>query len=154
VGAAHSAGIILFRRAHDQYQVLLVRPGGPFWTKRRTGAWMIPKGMIESGEAPAETALREFEEELGTSLSCTPFHLCRVRQSGGKLVDAFAVEGDLDVRNIRSNMFELEHPRGSGRFQSFPEVEEARWFSPAEARAQMLPSQVPILDALEEKLRG
>ena len=135
-------------------EVLLVRPGGPFWKGRTTGAWMIPKGMVEAGEAPAEAALREFEEELGTRLSATPFFLCRVRQSGGKLVDAFAIEGDLDAADIRSNLFELEYPRGSGSFRSFPEVEEALWFGVSEAREQMLPSQRPIIEALEEKLAG
>ena len=148
-----SAGIILFRTAEHGIEVLLVRPGGPFWRKRSTGAWMIPKGMVETGEAPAEGALREFAEETGTELTATPFHLCRVRQSGGKLVEAFAVEGDLDPADISSNLFELEFPRGSGRLQSFPEVEEARWFTIADARAQMLPSQLPILGALEAKLR-
>jgi predicted NUDIX family NTP pyrophosphohydrolase len=114
---------------------------------------MLPKGMVEPGEAPAEAALREFEEELGTRLSSVPFYLCRVRQSGGKLVDAFAVEGDLDVAGVVSNRFELEYPRGSGRVQSFPEVEEARWFTLEDARREMLPSQLPILDALESKLQ-
>ncbi|QIK78471.1 NUDIX domain-containing protein [Sphingomonas piscis] len=147
-----SAGILLFRNASGRVEVLLVRPGGPFWIKRGTGAWMIPKGMIEHGEAPAEAALREFEEETGTRLDAIPFHLCRVRQSGGKIVEAFAVEGDLDASAVTSNMFELEHPRGSGRMQQFREVEEARWFSLEEARREMLPSQVPILDALEARL--
>lgn len=113
---------------------------------------MIPKGMVEPGEAPAEAALREFHEEVGTELSAVPFYLCRVRQAAGKLVDAFAVQGDLDVTSVVSNCFELEYPRGSGRIQSFPEVEEARWFGLGEARREMLPSQLPILDALEAKL--
>jgi predicted NUDIX family NTP pyrophosphohydrolase len=115
---------------------------------------MIPKGLVEPDETPAETALREFEEELGVQLTAMPTYLCTVRQSGGKLVDAFAVEGELDIAAVRSNHFELEYPRGSGRLQSFPEVEEARWFGLAEARLEMLPSQVPILEALEQKLRS
>jgi predicted NUDIX family NTP pyrophosphohydrolase len=135
-------------------EVLLIRPGGPFWANRRTGTWMIPKGMVEPGEAPAEAAMREFHEELGTELSAVPFYLCRVRQAGGKLVDAFAVEGDLDVASVVSNRFKLEYPRGSGRVQSFPEVEEARWFTLDEARKEMLPSQLPILDALEAKIEA
>lgn len=149
-----SAGILLFRNGGEAVEVMLVRPGGPFWTNRRTGAWMLPKGAVEPGEESAEAALREFEEELGTRLTADPFYLCRIRQSGGKLVDAFAVEGDLDVAGVVSNHFELEYPRGSGRLQSFPEVEEARWFSLAEARCEMLPSQLPILDALEARLRS
>lgn len=149
-----SAGILLFRNGGEAVEVMLVRPGGPFWTNRRTGAWMLPKGAVEPGEESAEAALREFEEELGTRLTADPFYLCRIRQSGGKLVDAFAVEGDLDVAGVVSNHFELEYPRGSGCLQSFPEVEEARWFSLAEARREMLPSQLPILDALEARLRS
>ena len=130
----------------------MIRQGGPFWKNRQTGAWMIPKGLIEPGEAPAEAALREFEEELGTPLTALPFFLCWARQAAGKLVEVFAVEGDFDPTTLSSNMFALEYPRGSGRTRSFPEVEEARWFSLEEARGTMLPSQLPILDALEAKL--
>ena len=115
---------------------------------------MIPKGMIEPGEAPAEAALREFEEETGTALSAVPFALAKVRQAGGKVVEAFAVEGDLDPAAIRSNGFELEWPPRSGRIECFPEVAEARWLTLAQARALMLPSQLPLLDALEDKLKG
>jgi predicted NUDIX family NTP pyrophosphohydrolase len=115
---------------------------------------MIPKGMVEPGEAPAEAALREFAEETGTALDAIPFALAKVRQAGGKLVEAFAVEGDLDVTTIRSNEFELEWPPRSGRLERFPEVLEARWMSLAQAHAMMLPSQLPLLDALEAKLKG
>jgi predicted NUDIX family NTP pyrophosphohydrolase len=115
---------------------------------------MIPKGMVEAGEAPAEAALREFAEETGTALSSVPFPLATVRQAAGKIVQAFAVEGDLDPANIRSNEFELEWPPRSGRIERFPEVAEARWMALAEARALMLPSQLPLLDALEAKLGG
>jgi predicted NUDIX family NTP pyrophosphohydrolase len=154
VPAPLSAGILLFREAEGRTEVLLIRPGGPFWRNRDIGAWMIPKGQVEDGEATVEAALREFEEELGTRLNAVPFPLCRVRQSGGKIVDAFAVEGDLDCTAIKSTEIELEWPRKSGRMQMVPEVEEARWFELAEARRMMLPSQLPILDALEAKLRG
>ena len=147
-----SAGILLFRLRPTAPEILLIRPGGPFWKNRQTGAWMIPKGLIEPGEAPAEAALREFEEELGTPLTAMPFFLCSVRQAAGKLVEVFAFEGDFDPTTLSSNMFALEYPRGSGRTRSFPEVEEARWFSLEEARGTMLPSQLPILDALEAKL--
>lgn len=115
---------------------------------------MIPKGQVEPGETAQEAALREFHEELGTPITAVPFRLCQVRQSGGKLVEAFAVEGELDPRSVRSAEFELEWPRGSGRMQMVPEVEEARWFALTEARSMMLPSQLPILDALEAKLAG
>ena len=148
-----SAGILLFRQRSDAAEVLLIKPGGPFWRNKDAGAWMIPKGMVEPGEAPAEAALREFEEETGTRLDAVPFPLAKVRQSGGKTVEAFAVEGDLDPATIRSNEFECEWPPRSGRRQSFPEVDEARWMSLPEARERMLPSQLPLLDALEERLK-
>lgn len=149
-----SAGVLLFRQQNDQIEVLQIRPGGPYWRKKDVGAWMIPKGTIEPGEAPSEAALREFEEETGTRLEAVPFPLGMVRQSGGKTVQAFAVEGDLDAKRIRSNQFELEWPPRSGRRELFPEVEEGRWMTLAEARKMMLPSQLPLLDALEAKLEG
>jgi predicted NUDIX family NTP pyrophosphohydrolase len=149
-----SAGILLFRQRDGGPEVLLIKPGGPFWRNKDIGAWMIPKGMVERGEAPAEAALREFEEETGTRLSAMPFPLASVRQAGGKIVEAFAVEGDLDSTAIRSIDFEIEWPPRSGRRECFPEAAEARWMGLAEARALMLPSQVPLLDALEAKLNG
>jgi predicted NUDIX family NTP pyrophosphohydrolase len=149
-----SAGILLFRQRDGATEVLLTKPGGPFWRNKEVGAWMIPKGMVEPGEAPAEAALREFEEEVGTRLAAVPFHLARVRQAGGKLVEAFAVEGDLDTASIRSNEFAVEWPPRSGRLERFPEVAEARWMSLVEARELMLPSQQPLLDALEAKVKG
>jgi predicted NUDIX family NTP pyrophosphohydrolase len=150
----HSAGILLFRHRDGETEVLLIKPGGPFWRNKDAGAWMIPKGMVEPGEAPAEAALREFEEETGTRLAAVPFPLATVRQSGGKLVEAFAVEGDLDPAEIQSNEFEVEWPPRSGKRQRFPEVVEARWLRFDEARAMMLPSQLPLIDALKEKLKG
>jgi predicted NUDIX family NTP pyrophosphohydrolase len=149
-----SAGILLFRQRNSETQVLLIKPGGPFWRGKDAGAWMIPKGMVEAGEAPAEAALREFAEETGTQLTAIPFELATVRQAGGKLVQAFAVEGDLDPSAIRSNHFELEWPPRSGKLERFPEVAEGRWMSLAEARTLMLPSQTPLLGALEAKLKG
>jgi len=147
-----SAGILLFRQREDRLEVLLVKPGGPFWRNKDAGAWMIPKGLVEHGETPVEAALREFEEETGTRLTTVPFPLATVRQAGGKLVEAFALEGDLDPAAIRSNEFELEWPPRSGRLQPFPEVAEARWMALDEARQLMLPSQLPLLDALAAKL--
>ena len=149
-----SAGILLFRQLDEDPEVLLIKPGGPFWRNKHLGAWMIPKGMVEPGEMPAEAALREFAEETGTELTAIPFPLAVVRQAGGKLVKAFAVEGDLDPAAIRSNEFELEWPPRSGRRERFPEVAEGRWMTLAEARQVMLPSQLPLLDALEAKLKG
>jgi len=149
-----SAGILLFRQSEGRPEVLLIKPGGPFWKNKDVGAWMIPKGMIERGEASAEAALREFEEETGTRLTTVPFPLATVRQAAGKLVDAFAVEGDLDPTAMESNQFEVEWPPKSGRIKRYPEVAEARWMTLDEARALMLPSQLPLLDALEKKLEG
>jgi len=149
-----SAGVLLFRQRDGATEVLLIKPGGPFWRNKDAGAWMIPKGAVEAGEAPAEAALREFEEETGTKLSSAPFRLATIRQSGGKYVEAFALEGDLDPETVKSNEFEMEWPLRSGRMERFPEVAEARWMTFAEARAMMLPSQLPLLDALETKLKG
>jgi predicted NUDIX family NTP pyrophosphohydrolase len=149
-----SAGVLLFRQRDGETEVLLIKPGGPFWRNKDAGAWMIPKGAVEPGEVPAEAALREFEEETGTKLSSVPFPLARIRQSGGKYVEAFALEGDLDPASVTSNEFEMEWPLRSGRMVRFPEVVEARWMTFDEARAMMLPSQLPLLDALEAKLRG
>jgi predicted NUDIX family NTP pyrophosphohydrolase len=142
-----SAGILLFRVRSGETEVLLVKPGGPYWRNKHVGAWMIPKGMVESGEAPAEAALREFAEETGTVLTDVPFPLATVRQ-------AFAIEGDLDPDAIHSNDFELEWPPRSGKVGRFPEIVEARWMSLAQARTMMLPSQLPLLDALEARMKG
>ena len=148
-----SAGILLFRRHGGETEVLLVHPGGPYWAKKDAGAWMIPKGGVGEGETAADAAIREFEEELGTPVARTPFPLCRVRQSGGKIVEVFAAEGDFDPTGLTSMNFEMEWPPKSGKLQSFPECDAARWMSIAKASEMMLPSQLPILDALERKLR-
>jgi predicted NUDIX family NTP pyrophosphohydrolase len=147
-----SAGILLFRKREGAVEVLLIKPGGPFWNNKDAGAWMIPKGLVEPSEVPAEAALREFEEETGTRLSSVPFPLATIRQAGRKLVEAFAVEGDLDAESIQSNEFEMEWPPKSGRIQRFPEAAAAKWMALTEARERMLPSQLPLLDALEAKL--
>ncbi|HEX8215063.1 MAG TPA: NUDIX domain-containing protein [Allosphingosinicella sp.] len=144
-----SAGILLYRRGEAGLEVLLVHPGGPYWAGRDEGAWMIPKGLAEPGEEPAACAMREFEEELGTRPAGTPRPLCRVRQKGGKWVDGFALEGDLDADGIVSNSFEMEWPPRSGEIRQFPEVDRASWLTLPEARAKILPSQLPLLDALE-----
>lgn len=147
-----SAGIILYRRRGGEIEVLLAHPGGPYWRSRDEGAWAIPKGQVEPGEDAAAAALREFEEELGAKPRGEAVHLCRIRQKGGKWVDAFAIEGDFDPATLTSNPFQMEWPPRSGRFESFPEVDRAGWFSLPEARVKMLESQLPILDRLEELL--
>ena len=147
-----SAGILLFRRREGAIEVLLGHFGGPFWAKRDAGAWAIPKGLIEPGESAEEAARREFAEELGTAVEGPLLPLGRIRQSGGKYVAAFAVQGDLDAAAIVSNIFTIEWPKGSGRFRSWPEIDRAGWFGLAEARAKILPSQLRLLDLLEAAL--
>jgi predicted NUDIX family NTP pyrophosphohydrolase len=144
----YSAGILLYRFRAGALEVLLARPGGPFWKNRDIGAWMIPKGGVEQGEEPLACALREFEEELGVAPTGTPRPLIRIRQAGGKFVEAFALEGELDADRIVSNSFTIEYPPRSGQYRAFPEIEEAAWFGLAEADARILPSQRPLLDAL------
>lgn len=149
-----SAGILLFRLRHDEIEVLLTHPGGPFWRNKDRGAWMIPKGAIEPGETPSQAALREYEEELGSPLTAVPFRLCTVRQKGGKIVETFAAEGDFDPATLASLEFEMEWPPRSGERTRFPEIDKAQWMGMDEARRRILPSQLPILDTLEAKLRG
>jgi predicted NUDIX family NTP pyrophosphohydrolase len=114
---------------------------------------MIPKGAVEAGERAAEAAVREFKEETGTLLTAVPVPLARIRQAGGKQVEAFTLEGDLDPSKITSNEVEIEWPPRSGRRARFPEVAEAQWMALAKARTMMLPSQLPLLDALEARLK-
>ena len=148
-----SAGILLFRLGGGgETEVLLVHPGGPYWASKDAGAWMIPKGGVDAGESTADAAVREFEEELGAPLDAVPSPLCRIRQSGGKVVEVFAAEADFERASLASMHFEMEWPPRSGAMQRFPECDEARWMSLGEARRMMLPSQLPILDALEKKL--
>ncbi len=148
MAAQLSAGIALWRRASGELQVLLVHFGGPYWARKDAGAWGIPKGLVEAGETAEDAARREFQEELGhPPPRLEP--LLRFRQRGGKWVEAFAAQGDLDPGAIASITFEMEWPRGSGRIEHFPEVDRAAWFGMAEARAKILPSQLPVLDALE-----
>ena len=147
---ARSAGIVLYRRDAHEIVVLLVHPGGPFWAGKDLGAWSIPKGEYAPGDDPHEAALREFEEELGVRPAGEPELLGELVQRGGKHVVAFALQGYLDVASVRSNMFELEWPPRSGRLQSFPEIDRAGWFSLEEARAKLLPSQLPFLDRLAQ----
>jgi predicted NUDIX family NTP pyrophosphohydrolase len=143
-----SAGVLLYRRTTTGVEVLLVHPGGPLWRYRQIGWWQIPKGMVEPGETPEAAAGREAEEELGLRLIGTLLPLGRIRQVGGKRVEAFALAQDFDASQIVSNSFQMEWPPRSGRQQSFPEIDEARWYSPADASVMMLASQRPLLDAL------
>jgi predicted NUDIX family NTP pyrophosphohydrolase len=147
----HSAGVLLYRRA-PALEVLLIHPGGPYWMRKDRGAWQIPKGMIEEGEDPETAARREAGEELGITVEGDLRPLGDIRQSGGKLVTAFAAEHDLDPALIESNLFEMEWPPRSGKIASFPEVGKAKWMTFDEARDMILPSQAPLIDRLEELL--
>ena len=149
----HSAGVLIYRRTAGEVEVLLVKPGGPFWRNKDKGAWQIPKGGIDPGEDAQTAARREALEELGVVLSGTLQPLGDIRQAGGKLVTAFAIEQDLDAAAITSVTFAMEWPPRSGRMQHFPEVESARWLRLDQARQVMLPSQEPLLDRLAAVLR-
>lgn len=147
---ARSAGILLHRRRDGVREVLLVHPGGPLWARRDAGAWSIPKGEYADGEDPQACALREFEEELGTRLDDATelTELGSVRQRNGKLVTAWAAEGDIDAAGIRSNTFRLEWPPRSGTVCEFPEVDRAGWFDLEQAREKLIPAQAALLDRL------
>lgn len=149
-----SAGILLFRRSGAEIQVLLAHPGGPFWRSKDVGAWMIPIGAIELGETAAQAAVREYEEELGSPLTAVPFRLCTIRQRGGKIVEVFAAEGGFDPATLSSLDFEMEWPPRSGERTCFPEIDRAEWMDLPDARRRILPSQLPLLDALGTKLKG
>lgn len=148
-----SAGILMWRHGADgAVEVLLGHFGGPLWARKDDGAWAIPKGVVEAGETAEQAARREFEEELGAAARGRLTPLGQIKQKGGKIVEAFALEGDLDAEAISSGLFTLEWPPRSGRVQSFPEIDRAGWFDLAEARAKVLPSQAPLLDLLEASL--
>jgi len=147
-----SAGILMYRLHAAGLQLLLAHPGGPFWRRRDEGAWMLPKGELLPGEDAEAAARREFAEELGAPAPGPVHPLGRLRQRGGKWVEAFATEGDFDPDALRSNLFELEWPPHSGRRASFPEIDRVAWFTPAQARGKILPSQAEWIDRLEEGL--
>lgn len=150
-----SAGLLLYRRRDGAgVEVLLVHPGGPFWRRKDLAAWTIPKGEVGTGEALLDAARREFQEETGFAIEAPATPLGHVRLSSGKIVHAFAAEGDLDASQVRSNTFELEWPRGSGVRRSYPEVDRAAWFGLSEARRRILPAQASLLDALSANLES
>ena len=149
MAAPLSAGILMYRRRQGKLEVLLAHFGGPMWRNRDEGAWAMPKGLVEPGETPEAAARREFREELGVAPEGELRPLGRIRQKGGKWVEAFALEGDLDTGAIVSNRFTVEWPPRGGQLRSFPEVDRAAWFTLDEARSKILPSQLPILERLE-----
>ena len=142
--------MLLYRRTGDGVEVLIGHMGGPFWAKKDAGGWSLPKGEYGDGEEAFAVALREFEEELGSACPASDFTPLGEVKASGKTLTVWAAEGDLDATACVSNTFELEWPPKSGRRQSFPEVDAARWFTMAKADTMMLPSQRPFLDQLSE----
>jgi predicted NUDIX family NTP pyrophosphohydrolase len=147
--AKRSSGILLYR---NKGEVLLVHPGGPFFARKDDGSWTIPKGELMENEDPLEAAVREFEEETGYKPSGAFKALTAVKQKGGKIVECWAVEGDLDAAAIVSNTFEIEWPPRSGKMKSFPEVDRAAWFTLSEAGVKINERQVNFLHQLAEIL--
>jgi predicted NUDIX family NTP pyrophosphohydrolase len=149
-----SAGLMMYRRAGGRLEVLLVHPGGPFFRSKDAGAWTIPKGEPAEGEDALAAARREFREETGFDVpaGAACHALGDVKQKGGKVVQAWAFEGDCDPARCVSNTFRMEYPPRSGKFQEFPEVDKAAFFAPEEARAKINPAQAPLIDRLESLL--
>jgi len=149
-----SAGVLLYRSRNGVLEFLLVHPGGPFFKNKDEGAWTIPKGEIGEGEDALVAAIREFEEELGFKPTGSFIELTPIKQKGGKIVHAWAVEGDCDPAQIKSNTFTMEWPPRSGRQAEFPEVDRAQFFNLEEAKAKINPAQIPILEELKARHSG
>ena len=147
-----SAGLVEFRIRDGRLQILLVHPGGPYFKNKDEGAWSIPKGEYGDDEDPLAAAKREFSEEIGLTPSGEFVALGEVRQPGGKIVSVWAVEGDFDARNLRSNTFSIPWPPNSGKLQEFPEIDRAEWFSLEIARRKILKGQADVLDRLIQYL--
>lgn len=153
--AVTSAGILLHRRVGEVLEVLLVHPGGPYWTKKDEGAWSIPKGEIDEGEEPVACALRELGEELGSDLGVRVEDLTElgsIRQKGGKTVLCWAAPGEFDPGELRSGTFTMEWPPRSGGEHEFPEVDRAEWFGLEAARAKINPAQAELIDRLVQRV--
>jgi predicted NUDIX family NTP pyrophosphohydrolase len=148
-----SAGILLYRMRNKFLEVFLVHPGGPFWAKKDGGAWSIPKGEFTDGEDPLKAAIREFKEETGIAIDGDFLELNPVKQKSGKLVYAWAVEGDIDSKKIKSNDFEMEWPPRSGKMKEFPEIDKADWFSINEAGLKVNTGQLPLLNELASRIQ-
>ena len=147
--ARTSAALLVYRRAGDKIELVIVHPGGPFWAKKDDGAWSLPKGEYTEGEDPLTVARREFEEELGQPAPAGDVtDLGEVKQAGGKRVRCFAAEANVDITTITSNAFEMEWPPRSGKLQLFPEVDRAEWVTTDAARVKLNAGQVTFLDRL------
>lgn len=152
--AKRSAGLLMYRRSKGCLEVFLVHPGGPFWANKDLAAWSIPKGEYESAEYALDAAKREFHEETGLVPQGAFIEIGSIKQSGGKLVTAWAVEGDFDPSHLVSNTCSIEWPPGSGRWNEFPEVDRGSWFSISDARERILKMQQSFLDRLSDALGG
>jgi predicted NUDIX family NTP pyrophosphohydrolase len=149
-----SAGLLLYRRAGDALEVLLVHPGGPYWARKDDGAWSIPKGEIEPGEEALAAARREFEEETGARVDGEFLPLAPVRLRSGKLIHAWAVQAPFDPATLKSNLFAMEWPPKSGEQREFPEADRAAWFGIDAARVKIHAGQAPLLDHLLARLKA
>jgi len=150
--AKESAGLLMFRKRPGELEFLLVHPGGPFWKNKDAGAWTIPKGEIAPGEDALATAKREFEEELGLKAEGSFIELKPIKQKGGKVVKAWAFEGDCDHGQVKSNTFTMEWPPRSGKMTEFPEVDRAEFFNLEKAKEKINEAQIPLLEELGTKL--
>jgi len=148
-----SAGLLMYRVHRGELEFLLAHPGGPFWKARDAGAWTIPKGEIQPGEEPLAAAQREFEEETGIKPAGEFIELKPITQKGGKIVHAWAFQGECDTTCIRSNTFQMEWPPHSGRFETCPEIDRACFFRIAEAKQKINAAQVAFLEELEQLVR-
>src|ERR1041385_3728553 len=145
-----SAGLVMYRVRDGQIEVLLVHPGGPFWRNKDEGAWSIPKGEIDEGEEPLTAAKREFAEETAVQPAGPFVELGSIKQKSGKLVHAWAFEGDLDPGQIKSNTFSMEWPPRSGKMAEFPEIDRAEFFDMEQARKKINPAQIPLIQKLAD----
>jgi predicted NUDIX family NTP pyrophosphohydrolase len=147
-----TAGLLLYRIRDAAVEVFLVHPGGPFWAKKDQGAWSIPKGEFADDEQPLSAAKREFQEETGFSMEGNFMALAPLKQRSGKLVYAWALEGDCDAGAIKSNLFSMEWPPRSGKRQEYPEVDRASWFTLESAKRKIVPGQIAFLEELQQML--
>lgn len=152
--AKTSAGLLLYRHEDGAPEVFLVHPGGPFWAHKDEGVWSIPKGEVHAGESPLAAARREFQEETGCAAEGDFLPLTTLRQPSGKLIHAWAVQGNCDPAQLRSNRFTLEWPPKSGREEQFPEVDRAAWFRLPAALGKILPGQRGFVTELARLVRG
>ncbi|MDJ0956001.1 MAG: NUDIX domain-containing protein [Arenicellales bacterium] len=151
--SVRSAGLLLYRYAGSELQLLLVHPGGPFWAKRDAGAWSIPKGIYEQNEHPLQAAKREFKEETGYEVEGHFIDLGEIKQPSGKIIHAWAIEQDIDTANIVSNTFRLEWPRNSGNVKEYPEIDKGEWFKIDQARRKILKGQADFIEKLIEEIQ-